>query len=310
MNKTLRKKKIRRGKKRLMTKKSKIYKRKWRGGGGVIDTYLLDLYKETTVPDFTGCYFKCNETHAQGYYTEKFKRAKVPDENKNLVCTEEEPKPLTGYNPKNYFHTLTATGNQYFNESYEKYFDNKVNDKGGDEIWGKVRSDIINNAKNSTDAQENDDKIIILGPAELLYPFSSVPAKFRALSHGDWTPNVNFNYLIDILCKKGEFFFVVPTGDTNRLIKREKNKYDKPLLSITSDCVKDIVRATLSELLIVRDLENASYVTVKQIGTNYKIPNDYLLKEGYDINVFQVIADKNKLCIDKVFLDMPIDYAK
>ena len=324
MNKTVRKKKIykRRGNKsrkyyksRRHNNKRKLvnkYYKKRKGGAEkiehIIDIYLSDLYQGSKLPDFESCKFACDvkkDPNNPFSVDEQYERAAV--DAKELKC--EIDKKLDNYNPKNYFHTLLAQGNPYFKTSYDKYFGT---DKYSETNWKRLKDIIESKATKSLDAETNDKTIIILGPAELLYPFSS-DSKYHALSHGNWTPNVNFNYIIDILCKKGEFFFVLPTGATNKSISDYETtgasveQKDRNRFSLASDC-KKFVRATLSELLIVKELEIKQFVTVTKIADKFLIPNSYI--KFYELVILHVVADKVKLCTDHDFSKLKIDYSQ
>jgi hypothetical protein len=326
MNKTVRKKK-KYTKEKRKNKSRKYYKsrrhnnnkrklvnkyyKKRKGGNNdkhVIDIYLSDLYKESIMPDFEQCKFACDvkkDPKNPFSVDEQYRRAEL--DNKKCPGTDAHDN----YNPKNYFHTLKEQGNPYFKTSYDKYFgiDYETNIESKKE-WNRLKFIVISMAKTSFDINKKDKTIIILGPAELLYPFSSDP-QFHALSHGDWTPNVNFNYIIDVLCKKGEFFFVLPTGATNKSISSYETKIeqkDRNRFSLASDC-KQFVRATLSELLIVKELEEKKLVTVtKIISDKFVIPNIHI--ESYELVILHVVSDKVKLCTDHDFLKYEIDYSK
>ena len=84
---------------------------------------------------------------------------------------------------------------------------------------------------------------------------------------------------------------MLPTGASNKKITEyeegtihaNKNRY-----SLASDCTA-FVRATLSELLIIKELEQSERVKVSTIGTVYNIPNSHLKDKGnYDVIILRV----------------------
>ena len=79
---------------------------------------------------------------------------------------------------------------------------------------------------------EKPKKAIILGPIELLYPFTS-SNNFAVLSAGEifqWSQNFNFNFIMDILTDIGEFFMIIPT----------ENTLTNPNSILASDCENDV----------------------------------------------------------------------
>jgi len=314
--------------KRKHNRSRKAYRKKQYGGEtSVIMDYLNDLYQNNIPSVLTDCYFKCNlQLDLCPVINEKYKRADVgvtslsclgkrigrdaiePDPNNtclkriNDAITQAEDKDF----PKKYFETKEEEGNPYFKNMYLRYFGKEYEEAE----WSFVKNAIteINNGI-SVDTESDDNTIIILGPAELLYPFSSDVAPFYVLSHDEWTPNVNFNYIIDVLCKKGELFFVLPTGATNTAIANSsENRF-----TLASDC-NSFVRATLSELLVVKELEQAGLVIVTNIVTAFSIPNIYLEETGkdYEITILHVktVDTNSTLCADTLINAYPIDYIK
>jgi hypothetical protein len=314
--------------KRKNMRSRKIYRKKQYGGeNSVIMDYLNDLYENNIPSDLTDCYFKCNlQLDSCPVINEKYKRANVnvsslscvgkkvgrdaiqPDPN-NKCFNRVNPAAIIQAEdkdfPKKYFETKEHEGNPYFKNMYLRYFGKEYEPAE----WNSLKNSITaTNNGVSADKESHDNTIIILGPAELLYPFSSDEGIYNVLSHAEWTPNVNFNYIIDVLCKKGEFFFVLPTGSTNSAIANSnENRF-----TLASDC-KSFVRATLSELLVVKELEQSGLVTVTNIVKSVSIPNIFLEAsgKGYEITMLHVkTIDNITLCADTIINDYPIDYMK
>ena len=221
--------------KKNITRRKKKYnaKKKYMRGGQattVIDAYLTDLYKEGKPNSFDKCYFACNlqedtPSFCGAVINEKYRRAhvgvkkllcgdkvgrdQIKDDdvfkkkikNKNCVVNYNAIKQIADNEfPKNYFQTIRkqGEGHDYFHASYKKYFGYDYGEKGQD-VWNNVINKIVAVNEESTykSIDNGNETIIILGPAEILAPFSSNLVKFNVLSHATWTPNVNFNYIID-----------------------------------------------------------------------------------------------------------------
>ena len=288
----------------------------------VIINYLKDLYKkdqkiqeDPVKPDnrekyidalldasLNNCHFKCNQQDPPGgdfVINEKYKRVefKLPgsDINKCTDVSNQVKTPTT--DPKQYFKTLNTEGAKYFIESHKKYFFNEYKK----EDWKAIKDDIKKSKTNSVD--NTNSAIGIFGPAELLLPFSNSD-DFLVLSHMDWTPNINFNYVVDMLCKKKEIFFVLPTGETNNAIQ----DISMGRVSLASNC-KNAGRATLSELFEIKDLEKNNIVEVKQVNAEYDLSNGVLNPAPYKVVIFHVkVKNEAALCSDPL-ITSPIDYS-
>ena len=71
---------------------------------------------------------------------------------------------------------------QKFEQKYGEFFEGlPIDDPEWKDIVGKVKAKM-----------ESDSEKIVLGPGELLGIFTK-NGGFKALSHGNWSPNLNFN---------------------------------------------------------------------------------------------------------------------
>ena len=300
------------------------------GGGGVsaattktIINYLKQLYTtdeniqedpvnpsnrekyidEILNANFNNCHFKCNQQDPAGTNAikERYERFEIKLQDSDINKCNNDPITDPKTDPKQYFAAISTMGSSYFFESYDKYFGNGYEE----DDWESIKTYIFDNKKASVDESVTppNTAICIFGPAELLYPFSD-SEKFLVLSHMDWTPNINFNYVVDILCKKKELFFILPTGETNNAIQDGINRF-----SLASNC-KKIARATLSELFVINDLEKNNIVEITQVSNEYNIPNNILEPKPYTVVIFHVtVKNVDALCADPSITEA-INYTK
>jgi len=108
--------------------------------------------------------------------------------------------------------------------------------------------------------EDKPKKSIMLGPIELLYPFTS-SNKFAVLSVGTeftWSENFNFNFIMDILTDIGEFFMIIPSANT----------LTNPSSILASDCEIDETaseRATMKELLLLESLQLNNKININTL---------------------------------------------
>lgn len=96
-------------------------------------------------------------------------------------------------------------------EDEDEYNCNKDEDK--DEYamrkeWKRISKILKGKSKIPCNNPSEHRKNVIFGPAELLYPFTA--NGFMALSHGSWTPNLNYNFLLHLLHLNKIVFFILP----------------------------------------------------------------------------------------------------
>ena len=169
-------------------------------------TRLQQFYNKDTIGIRSKCNFECSEK-------DKFKRilfpnnsepykdlggAKIEDIVKRYWClNHEDGAKITD---RQYFKTLETEGRPYFREKYKAYFNGSlpINDPEWIDIVSKVKDKM----------KPNSEKIVLV-PAELLGIFTE-NGNFKALSHPDWTSNLNFNYMLHVLYQYGEIILIIP----------------------------------------------------------------------------------------------------
>ena len=267
-------------------KKRKTNKRRYTQKGGTLVPFNMEDYisqahafYNNTSENTEGCVFPCDNVWCgKNSNCVKFKRiplnieGNIPEglegcENNDGVNRDDETKYFTDYQ-KNL---------SYLTEKYEKYFSLKYNDPDWTNFIDIIQEGLI------TSGEEK----VILGPGELLIPF--VKKGFLYLAHKDWRPNINFNYIIQILYKLRKFLMIIPTANT--VMDQWFSLISGCSLHGSEDAFK---RVTLSELLLLKALQNENYIDIKTIDVNVTGKN--IIKKG---NYYEMLFRNYKLYSEK-----------
>jgi len=241
-----------------------------------------------------------NETHEQNYKqnfencifkdtiedSEKYER-KLPDALTNGIderYTEKQTHnvSLDPYTKIDYFTTLCDSTKKFLKTKFNSFFLNETDLHHKEsalslyareiyrkhqqfvhftETFQKLAVNLYDNYAYKEIEGKKPEKAIMLGPIELLYPFTS-SNRFAVLSVGTvftWSQNFNFNFIMDILTDIGEFFMVIPTGNTITNLNSELSTN----CNISGDIVRE--RATLKELLLLSELQVKTKININRL---------------------------------------------
>jgi hypothetical protein len=253
-------------------KKSKKYRKKQRGGAVTKNPFILKKYMiashkfyNNIYGDFQNCIFPCDQEVCA---------AKGDTIGKDCVASKRIPLTIPGEGDvfkqcentnqtvylKDYFADYTKNLS-YLTLKYRIYFSLPP------AKWANFIDKIQEGPKK--------DEKIILGPGELLIPF--VEQGFLYLSHKTWTPNINFNYIIQILYKLREFWMIIPAANT------VMDRY----FSLISDCSLEgeegaFKRVTLSELILLDNLQEKGYIKIETIDIDLPDTDEIKKTKGTD----------------------------
>lgn len=219
------------------------------------------------------CNFNCNPE-------DKFKRINLPKIYNKYDCLHRPNNNIREYTDNEYFKDLEG-GHDYFIQKYEQNFNSEILPYNSSE-WNNIIDNIDGPAHK-----------IIFGPAELLAPFTN--NDWYGLSHPNWTPNLNFNYLIHMLYLVKTIFFIIPSYDNvhifnisswcNTLSQNNINKENNELRQNLNK--EKFARATMNELVLLSFLEDSGLIKIKY--ENIDVGNNSLITHNdntYRINKY------------------------
>jgi len=162
------------------------------------------------------------------------------------------PAPNQVYTDNKYFCTLFDGGHQYFFDKYKNIFDDS---EELDNDWKIIAEGV--KAKTEGVKAKTEAVPVIFGPAELLYPFTK--NGFYGLSHFNWTPNLNYNYILHLLSLIDEIFFIIPSYNNISNKDYVLNNF------CTAAQGENYARATMNELLLLHSLLQKQYINVEYL---------------------------------------------
>lgn len=175
-----------------------------------------------------------------------------------------------------YFETL-KDGEQYFEQKYGEFFEAgelPIDDPEWKDIVGKVQDKMLSKTK------------VVLGPGELLGIFTK-NGGFKALSHSNWSPNLNFNYILHVLYKYGEVILIIPkfnsvlpgNKETGSEVKVDLSSYCTSLNEKSPD--EKWTRATMNELVLLVFLQDADLINIEVFSEKPETQNKITFKKEY-----------------------------